>query len=229
MSQTSQRIDVYLEIGKKKTFAGALNWPGWSRSGRDEDAALEALLAYGPRYERAIQPAQLGFRAPQDVIALVVSERLEGNTTTDFGAPAIAPAGDADPVDQVELLRFQALLEACWQTFDAAVSQAQGKQLRKGPRGGGRDLEKIVEHVLGADAGYLSSLGWKFKISDQSSAEDELHRIREEIPKALQASVNGELAERGPRGGVRWTPRYYVRRSAWHVLDHAWEIEDRLT
>jgi hypothetical protein len=229
MPQTSDRIDVYLEIGKKKTFAGALDWPGWSRSGRDEDAALEALLAYGPRYERAIQPAQLGFRSPQDVSALVVSERLGGNTTTDFGSPAIAPAGDANPVDPSELHRFQALLQACWQAFEAAVEQAKGKELRKGPRGGGRDLDKIVEHVLGAEAAYLSRLGWKFKLNEEAAADEELHHIQPEISKALQASVNGELPARGPRGGARWTPRYYVRRSAWHILDHAWEIEDRLT
>jgi hypothetical protein len=229
MPKNSDQIDVYLEIAKKKTFAGALDWPGWSRSGRDEDAALEALLAYGPRYERAIQPAQLGFHSPQDVNALVVSERLEGNSTTDFGAPAIAPAIDADPVDPSELHRFQALLQACWQAFEAAVEQAKGKELRKGPRGGGRDLDKIVAHVLGAESAYLSRLGWKFKLNEETAADEELNRIQEEISKALQASVNGELPARGPRGGARWTPRYYVRRSAWHILDHAWEIEDRLT
>jgi hypothetical protein len=43
----------------------------------------------------------------------------------------------------------------------------------------------------------------------------------------LSAVACGEPVRTGPRGGVRWTARYYVRRSAWHVLDHAWEIEDR--
>ncbi|MEJ2711446.1 MAG: hypothetical protein P8074_27815, partial [Anaerolineales bacterium] len=193
--------------------AGALDWPGWSRSGRDEDAALEALLAYGPRYERAIQPAQLGFHSPQDVNALVVSERLEGNSTTDFGAPAIAPAIDADPVDPSELHRFQALLQACWQAFEAAVEQAKGKELRKGPRGGGRDLDKIVAHVLGAESAYLSRLGWKFKLNEETAADEELNRIQEEISKALLRSPF-RLAHPRSRLGDRRPP--HLNRSPFH-------------
>jgi hypothetical protein len=45
---------------------------------------------------------------------------------------------------------------------------------------------------------------------------------------SLEAAARGELPRVGPRGGLRWTPRFYVRYSAWHILDHAWEIEDRL-
>jgi hypothetical protein len=38
----------------------------------------------------------------------------------------------------------------------------------------------------------------------------------------------GELPDFGPRGGERWPALFAIRRSAWHALDHAWEIEDRL-
>jgi hypothetical protein len=76
-------IDVYLEIGKKKTFAGALEWPGWCRSGRDEKSALQALLDYGPRYERVIHTAYLGSRC-QLIFLFKVIERLEGDATTDW-------------------------------------------------------------------------------------------------------------------------------------------------
>ena len=150
MARSSNQIDVYLEIGKKRTFAGVIDWPGWSRSGRDEGSALQALFEYGPHYARVLRAARLGFRAPADASAFAVIERLEGNTTTDFGAPGVAPSSDADPVDEVELRRFQALLKACWRAFDAAARAAIGKELRKGPRGGGRDLEGIVQHVLAA-------------------------------------------------------------------------------
>jgi hypothetical protein len=93
MSATSDPTDVYLEIGAKRTFAGALDWPGWCRSGGDEAA---------------------------------------------------------------ELRRFQAILQA------------------------------------------------------------------------LSSASSGDTPKQGPRGGVRWTPRRFVKRVAWHVLDHAWEIEDRI-
>lgn len=226
MAGSSIKIDVYLEIGKKRTFAGAIDWPGWSRSGRDEASALQALLDYGPRYARVT--AQLSFQAPDDPSAFSVVERLEGNATTDFGAPGIAPPSDAEPVDEAELQNLQALLAACWRAFDAAVEAATGHELRKGPRGGGRELQGIIQHVLGADAGYVRSLGWKFKQREGRDPDKELQRTRQAMLEALTAASHGELPAKGPRGGVRWTPRYFVRRVAWHVLDHAWEIEDRV-
>ncbi|MBE7551450.1 MAG: hypothetical protein HS126_10295 [Anaerolineales bacterium] len=222
------KIDVYLEIGQKRTFAGAIDWPGWCRSGRDEAAALQALLDSGPRYARILRSARLGFQAPTDASAFTVIERLEGDSTTDFGAPSIAPSSDAQPVDDAELKRLQKLLKACWQAFDKAVQTASGKELRKGPRGGGRDLEGITRHVLGAEAGYLSALGWKLKQGEAEELSEELARTRQAGLDALAAAAHGEIPVRGPRGGVRWTPRYFVRRAAWHVLDHVWEIEDRL-
>jgi hypothetical protein len=229
MAQSLNQIAVYLEIGKKRTFAGAIDWPGWCRSGRDEGSALQALLEYGPRYAHVLRAARLGFRAPADASAFTVIERLEGNATTDFGAPNVAPSSDTRPVDKAELRRFQTLLKACWRTFDAAAKTAIGKELRRGPRGGGRDLEGIVQHVLGSDAGHLAQLGWKFKQGEVDDPTEELRRTRQAILKALASATRGELPAAGPRGGVRWTPRYFVRRVAWHVLDHVWEIEDRVT
>jgi hypothetical protein len=225
--RSANNIDVYLEIGKKRTFAGAIDWPGWCRIGRDAGSALQALVDYGPRYARILSATRLGFQAPADASALAVVERLEGNATTDFGAPAVAPSSDTRPVDDAELQRFQTLLQACWRAFDATVQAAVGKELRKGPRGGGRDLEEIVRHVLDADVGYLARLAWKLDKSGEEDLGDELGRTRQAILNALAAATRGEVPARGPRGGVIWTPRYYVRRVAWHVLDHTWEIEDR--
>jgi hypothetical protein len=220
------RVDTYLEIGKKRTFAGAMDWPGWSRSGRDEGSALQALFEYGPRYERALRGAQVEFQAPTDASAFVVVERLEGNATTDFGAPAIAPAGDTRPVDGAELQRLQMLLAAGWQALDKAVRASAGKELRKGPRGGGREVDEIVQHVYGAEVAYLRQLGWQLK--NEEDRNQDQRRFRQTVLDALVAAVHGELPAQGPRGGARWTPRYFVRRTAWHALDHAWEIEDRI-
>ena len=221
-------IPVYLEIGEKRTFAGAIDWPGWCRSGRDQESALQALLEYRSRYARVVRAKELNFQAPTDAGSFVVVERLKGNATTDFGAPDAAPAQDSEPVNETELKRFQAILKACWRAFDSAVRSAEGKELRKGPRGGGRELDAVVRHVLGSDASYISSLGWKVKPAEEADLNEELKRTRRAILEALTAATHGEVAERGPRGGIRWKPRYFVRRVAWHVLDHAWEIEDRI-
>lgn len=222
----TNKLDVYLEIGSRLTFAAALDWPGWCRAGRDEDSALQALFDYGPRYARILRPARLGFQMPADVSSFAVIERLKGNATTDFGAPDVAPASDAQPLDDTELRRLQTLLKACWRAFDSAVEMGKGKVLGAGPRGGGRSLDGIIQHVLGAETGYLSQLGGK--VSSQESPSLSLAATRQAILKTLRASAHGEISELGPRGGKRWKPRYFVRREAWHVLDHIWEIEDRL-
>src|SRR5436190_7199007 len=97
-------IDAYLEVGKKKTFAGALEWPGWCRSGRDGDEALQALVDYGERYERVLRGTGLKFSPPRQ---LAVKEKLEGDTTTDFGAPGMAPHADSKEVKQAEVERLE--------------------------------------------------------------------------------------------------------------------------
>lgn len=217
-------MDVYLESAPKRTFAGAIDWPGWCRGARDEDTALEALLRYAPRYARVLTRSRLGFTAPARVSELRVVERLKGTATTDFGAPDVATASDERPVDDRELRRFHSLLKACLRSFDAAVQSAHGKELRKGPRGGGRELEKIVDHVAGSDESYVRMLGWQV---DEGSSKDPIERSHRAVLDALTSAVRVGVRE-GPRGGKRWVPRYFVRRVAWHVLDHAWEIEDRM-
>jgi hypothetical protein len=223
-----KKIQVYLETGTKKTFAGAIDWPGWCRSGRDADSALQALREYGARYARVVGASKLGFQAPTKVSALEVVERLKGDATTDFGAPSIAPAADAKPVSAEELHAFEKILKACWRTFDADIKKASGKKLTTGPRGGGRQLEGMIEHVLGSDASYVNQVGWKFRQDETASLNRQLRETRQAILDGLKASARGEIPPRGPRGGVRWTACYFVRRIAWHTLDHAWEIEDRI-
>ncbi len=224
----SNKIEVYLEAGQKRTFAGALDWPGWCRSGRDEASALEALFAYGPRYARVLRAARLGFQAPKAASAFVVRERLKGNATTDFGAPGLAPSSDAEPVNSAELQRFEKILKACWKTLDEAIDMAAGKALRTGPRGGGRQLEGVLQHVLDSNTGYLNQVGWKFQRDTTDDLANQLEQNYQAILNALASAARGEIPAKGPRGGVRWSPRYFVRRLAWHVLDHVWEIEDRV-
>jgi hypothetical protein len=228
MAESAKRIDVYLEMGKKRTFAGAVDWPGWCRAGRDEAAALGALFDYAPRYARVLDASGIEFQPPTHASALAVVERLVGNPTTDFGAPAVAPASDTQPIDDGELERFQTLLKACWGAFDGAVQAAGGQELRKGPRGGGRDLEGVIRHVMGAEGNYLARLAWKLEGPEAESLDEELARTRQAVLDALAAAAHGQTPARGPRGGTIWPARYFVRRVAWHALDHAWEIEDRM-
>jgi hypothetical protein len=220
------RVNVYLEIGAKRTFAAALDWPGWCRQGPDEPAALAQLLAFGPRYARILAGTRLGFVAPRNPAQLVVVERLRGSATTDFGVPGVAPTVDHDrSCDTATRRRFAKILAAAWRAFDEAVSSARGKTLATGPRGGGRSLEAIVSHVIGADAGYLGAMGWK--APNAARPGEQLAATREAILAALEASATGQIPAHGPRGGKRWTARFFVRRLAWHMIAHLWEIERR--
>jgi len=218
-------IRVVVEAGSKRVFASAVDWPGWARSGRDEAAAFEALLLHATRYAKVVSRDGLGFAPPSDTSGLRVIERVPGNATTDFGAPDVAAKVDAVAVDAPELARLGKLLTSGWWAFDAGVDAARGKTLRKGPRGGGRSLTAIVEHVRETEAGYLSALGWPYESS--GSGRKRLESVRAAVLDGLAASTRGEIPAKGPRGGVRWKPRFFARRLLWHALDHLWEIEDR--
>jgi hypothetical protein len=211
------RTPIALEVGAKRTFASALEWPGWCRAGRDEDTAVRALTDAGPRYATVLKGVVRGF-APSDP---EVVERLPGGATTDFGAPGAVAAADERPVDARELARLEAILRACWAAFDRAAAVAEGVPLATGPRGGGRSLEKICRHVGDAEGAYLRSLGGAPRTDVDTVA------ARQAFLDGLAARARGEVPDVGPRGGRRWPARYAARRAAWHVLDHAWEIEDR--
>ena len=198
---------VYLEIGSKKTFACALDWPGWARSGKTEEAALETLAAYAGRYRPV--PEAAGLRFPKSAADdLEVVERLAGSATTDFGAPDAKAAADADRLTKARAERLGALLEASWTVFDRVVEGAPA-ELRKGPRGGGRDRDKMVAHVLEAEKAYFRMVGVK---DGRDAFLVALRAARDPQPELSTKS---------------WPWRYAARRVAWHALDHAWEMEDR--
>jgi hypothetical protein len=158
---------------------------------------------------------------PDDATGFVVVERQKGDVSTDFGVPHRPARDEETKLTPREIDRMAALMAAAWKYFDKVAAKAP-KELRKGPRGGGRDTDKIVEHVLGAEfEGYAPRLALKLP----HAAIDDRKTIganREAILDALRAGADGKpLREKG------WPVRYAARRIAWHALDHAWEIEDR--
>ena len=226
MARAQSPIDSYVERGSKRVFAGAVDWPGWCRSGRDEATALEALIDYAHRYADVVRGIRPAFPAPKAPAALRVIERLKGDATTDFGAPSKAPRADSRPMSARDFSRQLTILRACWAAFDRAAVAARGVELSKGPRGGGRNLESIVGHVVGAESGYLRTLATTPpELDDDPFVATE--GSRQAVVDAITRAVTEGLPTAGPRGGKIWTPRYFVRRVSWHTLDHAWEIQDR--
>lgn len=208
--------NIYLEVGKKKVAACSLDWSGWCRFGKTEDGALQALLDSAPRYRVIAQRAGLNFE-PGD---LVVVERVTGDATTEFGAPSIIPDADRQPIDETRAKQGVSLLRAAWAVMDEVIATAPA-ELRKGPRGGGRDRDKVADHVIGAENSYARKIGVRQK---QFSFDDltALHAQRDAIATALSQASDGSPSIPGG-----WPIPYALRRIAWHVIDHIWEIEDR--
>lgn len=207
----AQPIPVVLEIGTKRTFASAIDWPGWSRSGKTPEAAIDALATYADRYGIVLDRA--GLALPPGDITFTTVESLTGNATTDFGAPGLVADAQRTPLTAAQSARLVAVVNAAWGYLDD-VASATPPELRKGPRGGGRDTADIVKHVRGNEAAYARKLG----ISTRG-VDDVRPLILEEL---------GAAYTRDPAASA-WPPSYAAMRIAWHVLDHAWEIEDRST
>jgi hypothetical protein len=211
-------ISVYLELGAKRVFASAADWPGWCRSGKGEEQALEALVAVAARY--AVVAREAGFAFPTVSKAnFRVAERLPGSATTDFGAPSAIATDEAEALSRQEAQRLARLLQAAWTILDRVVAGAPA-ELRKGPRGGGRDRDRVFAHVVGAEVMYARKLGIRMREPAPGDIEA-LTKLRDAIVRSLESPEETVPAE------TRWLPRYAARRIAWHVLDHAWEIEDR--
>jgi hypothetical protein len=214
-------VGVILEVAAKRSFASALDWPGWSRSGRSPHEALECLVEYGPRYAEIAKRASVAFTVPTSTDEVEVLENVRGGSDTEFGVPGTSAKAESGAIPTRDLNRLISLLDAGWKAFDAAARAAEGKQLRLGPRGGGRQVPKMVEHVREAEGAYLHQLGWK---TDRSASMADLRRS---FVEALRLRAADRPLPEPNKVRTRWEPRYAIRRSAWHALDHAWEIEDR--
>jgi hypothetical protein len=210
--------DVYLEAGQRRVFASAADWPGWCRSGKDEAGALEALAAAGARYAPVAARAGVTFK-PAKAADFRVVERLPGSATTDFGAPGAIAKAESRPLSAAQANRMEALLRACWDTFDEVVGSAPA-ELRKGPRGGGRERDQIADHVLDAEGAYAPKIGVRLK-PPAAGSRQAVAAWRNALIAGLRAASPNEAGGRG------WPAAYAARRIAWHALDHAWEIQDR--
>ena len=217
-------VRVYLEAGTSKVFASALDWPGWSRRAKTDEEALDALATYAPRYAAVATRAGVPFgsaASPTFEVVERIPARLKGTFShVDFGALGEPAEADADPLSAAEAKRQTALLVAAWAVLDDVVAHAP-KELRKGPRGGGRDRDAVAAHVVAAETAYGRKLGVRHK---EPATAVEIAALRADIAKTLATARVGE-----PPVAGGWLPRYAARRICWHVLDHAWEIEDRST
>lgn len=209
---------VVIEAGSKKAFASAVDWPGWSRSAKTEESAREALRQYAERYKMVADIAGVN-GVPATARSFDVVERLDGDAITDFGTTVAIAECEREPMTAAECERQIKLLRACWEAFDDTAALVS-EELQKGPRGGGRDRTKLIAHTFEAERSYARKIGVQTPAGSLST-KDGLQAHRDAVCDAIR-EVNAQDANL-----TRWPVRYFIRRAAWHVLDHAWEMEDK--
>lgn len=205
----------------RKAVAFAIDWPGWSRGGKTAEAAVETLDAYRDRYRPVARLA--GLEPAFDAAGpLEIVEDSAGVGSTDFwGISFAASSFERAPMPEVELERKLALLSAAWRFFDDVAARVS-PEMRKGPRGGGRDRDEIVGHTWRTETGdFARRVGVRSPVEALATPEG-LRAHREQFVAALR-----EYNAAGKLAGRSWRVPFLVRHTAFHVLDHAWEMEDK--
>ena len=217
----TETLRVILEIGKKrKIVAGAMDWPGLDRWGTSDDDAIAKLSSYVPRYAGVAERAGMAmeFARARDV---EVVERTPGSSSTDFWGVAHVPSQiEREVLAPADLDRRLDLLRACWAYFDDVAAHAPA-ELRPGPRSAGRTRDQIIRHVIINEPEQFSRKIEVRTPPDVVMTPDGLAAHRQAYLDAIRAyNAEGKPAR-------SWPIQFLVRRTAHHVMDHAWEIEDR--
>jgi hypothetical protein len=204
----------------KRSVAFGLDWPGWSRGARSVELALETLESYRERYRPVA--ALAGMAREFDAAGpLEIVEDKVGTGSTDFWGISFSPsASEQGPMGEADLERGITLLRACWAFFDGVAARVS-PQMRKGPRGGGRDRDQIISHTIRVESeNFAKQVG--LRIPEGALTPDGLKPYRKAYVTAMRAYNAGEVKRMRS-----WTLPFLIRHSAFHTLDHAWEMEDK--
>ena len=206
----------------KRSVAFALDWPGWSRGAKTADVALELLESYRDRYRPVADLAGMG-RAFEAAGPLEIVEDKIGTPSTDFWAISFAPSSsEHGPMADADLERGITLLRAAWAFFDGVAARVS-PEMQRGPRGGGRDRDQIIRHVIRNESEeFAKQVGLRIP-EEGALTPDALRQYRDEYVAAMRAFNAGQVERRRRQ----WELAFLIRHSAFHTLDHAWEMEDK--
>jgi len=205
----------------KKAVAFAVDWPGWSRGAKTPEAALELLESYRERYRPVAVAARMADQFDASGSLDVVEDRI-GTGSTDFWGISFCPSGlEHEPMNDTEADRNIGLLHARWEFFDVVASRVSA-EMRKGPRGGGRDRDEIIRHTIRTESeDFAKRVG--LRVPENSALTPKgLRDYRERYVATMRAYNAGE----GKRMRS-WNLPFLIRHSAFHAMDHAWEMEDK--
>jgi hypothetical protein len=217
----ADELRVMLEIGPKgkKVVAVAPDWPGLARGAKTGEAAVDRLLSYLPRYSKVAKLAGMDAEFAA-ITAVDVVEHYPGTGSTDFWGISFAFSGiDRQDMSSEDLERELTLMRACWAFFDDVRSRVSA-EMQRGPRGGGRDRDQIVRHTVATEQDWAKKLGVPTPQGAMPTDEG-LKAHRDAYCNAIRAfHAQGKLAR-------TWPLRFLIRHTAFHTMDHAWEMEDK--
>ncbi len=216
-------VRTVIERGPKgrKSVAFAVDWPGWSRGAKTPELALATLESYRERYRPIAVAAGMATQFDREKRLKTVEDHLGTGSTDFWGISFSASATERDPMSAAELDRKLLLLQACWDYFDRVAAKVS-PEMRKGPRGGGRDRDRIIRHTIRTESEeFAKRVG--LRIPEEGALTPKgLRSYRTAYIDAIRAYNEGE----GKRMRS-WTLPFLIRHSAFHVMDHAWEMEDK--
>ena len=206
----------------KKSVAFSLDWAGWERGGKTPEAALETLESYRERYRPIADLAGMARKFDAAGPLEIVEDRV-GPGSVDFWGISFAPSStEKGPMAEAEFDRAIALLRASWTFFDDVAARVS-EEMRKGPRGGGRDRTRIWRHVIRNESeDFAKQVGLRIP-EEAALTPDGLRQHRKSYVEAMRAYNAGDIEKRMRS----WTLPFLIRHSAFHTLDHAWEMEDK--
>ena len=206
---------------QKKVAAFAIDWPGWSRGAKTPEEAVDLLETYRQRYRPVAQLAGLGAEFERAGDLDVVEDHV-GTGSTDFWAISFAASSfEEGPMPEAELDRKLALLQAAWSFFDDVAARVSA-EMQKGARGGGRDRDEIIAHVLRNEQGDFARKVGVPEPPVLMIAPEQRSQHREDFVAGIR-----DYNAQGLRAGRSWTVPFLIRHTAFHALDHAWEMEDK--
>jgi hypothetical protein len=224
MPSFAMPVHTVIERGpkEKRSVAFAIDWPGWSRGAKNPQLALDALESYRERYRPVAELAGLARELDAAGPLEIVEDRI-GTASTDFWGISFSPCtAEQGPMDEAELERGITLLRACWAFFDGVAARVS-PEMRKGPRGGGRDRDTIIRHTIRTESeDFARQVGLR-NLEGAALTPDGLRQHRETYVAAMRAYNAGE----DQRRMRSWTLAFLIRHSAFHTLDHAWEMQDK--
>jgi hypothetical protein len=212
-------IAIVIERGKKKAVAYAPDWPGWSRGASSVDAAIERLASYADRYRGVVDLAGLSGEFPSTP-AFDIVEEAAGRGMTDFwGISFVASTGEQGQMSDRECERKLTILRACWTYLDQVAAKVSA-ELKKGPRGGGRDRDQVLRHI------FVNERDWARMVGVEETEDAVL--TKKGLAAHREAYV-GAIREYNAAGkpARAWRLQFFLRHTAYHVMDHAWEMEDK--